>query len=93
MSWSVKRAPAACRSPVSIDAVFEWPGRSKVFPVDFEVVEPSAAEPVLLPTDFDIVCEPGVGGEGQVAVGWIVGLEAVRCEVEGMAPWVGFQPC
>jgi len=71
-------------------AVLEGPGCIEVFPVDFEVVEPGAAEPVLLPADVDIVCEPGVGGEGQVAVGGIVGLEAVGGEAEGMAPRVGF---
>jgi len=73
-----------------VRTVLEGPGRIEVFPVDFEVVEPGAAEPVLLPADVDIVSEPGVGGEGQIAVGGVIGLEAVGGEAEGMAPWVGF---
>ena len=71
-----------------VDTVFEGAVCIEVFPVDFEVVEPGAAEPVLLPADVDIAGDAGVGGEGQVAVGGVFGLEAVGGEMEGVAPGV-----
>ena len=60
--------------------ILEPPGGGEVAPVDFEVAEPqgSALEPVSLLADVG-----RVGGQGEVAIGDVIGIESIGGELEG----------
>ena len=73
-------APEAAAGAVGrlrVAAVGEPAGRGEVVPVDGEVVEPGAAEPVLLEADLR-----AVGGGGEVAVAGVLGSDAAGAQGE-----------
>ena len=85
----------------SVRPVLEPAGRGEVAPVDLEAIEPGAPKPVLLPAD-----PLRIGGERQIAVGWIARRKPLDAEVQqvmialpanGVAPVllerVGDHPC
>ena len=44
-----------------IGSVFELAWLAQIIPIDFQIIKPGAAEPILLATRLDIVCQASIG--------------------------------